>query len=74
MNDRMGNNISKPIKKFNFSVQEQRLIREAKYIDRKIWKPTSMKKEISLIIKQTALYSLIPRLKLYPWASHIWIL
>ena len=53
----MGNNISKPVKKFNFSVQEQRLFREAKYIDQKIWKPTSVKKEISLIIKQTALYS-----------------
>ena len=53
----MGNNISKPVKKSNFSVQEQRLIREAKYIDQKIWKPTSVKKEIILIIKQTALYS-----------------
>ena len=37
--------------------KRDRLIREAKYIDRKIWKPTSVKKEISLIIKQTALYS-----------------
>ena len=55
--ERMGNNLSKPVKNFNFSVQEQRLIREAKYIDRKIWKPTSVKKEISLIIKQTVLYS-----------------
>ena len=53
----MGNNISKPVKRLNFSVQEQRLINEAKYIDRKIWKPTSVKKEISLIIKQTVLYS-----------------
>ena len=53
----MGNNLSKPLKKFNFSIQEQRLIREAKYIDRKIWKPTSVKKEISLIIKQTVLHS-----------------
>ena len=52
----MGNNLSKPVKKFNFSIQEQRLIREAKYIDRKIWKPTSVK-EISLIIKQTVLHS-----------------
>ena len=57
VNEKMGNNISKPVKKFNFSVQEQRLIREAKYIDQKIWKPTSVKKEISLIIKQTVLYS-----------------
>ena len=57
MNERMGNNLSKPVKKFNFSIQEQRLIREAKYIDRKIWKPTSVKKEISLIIKQTVLHS-----------------
>ena len=32
-------------------------LERAKYIDRKIWKPTSVKKEISLIIKQTALYS-----------------
>ena len=53
----MGNNLSKPVKKFNFSIQEQRLIREAKYIDRKIWKPTSVQKEISLIIKQTVLHS-----------------
>ena len=53
----MGNNISKLVRKFDFSVQEQRLIREAKYIDRKIWKPTSVKKEISLIIKQTVLHS-----------------
>ena len=53
----MGNNFSKPVKKFNFSIQEQRLIREAKYIDRKIWKPSSVKKEISLIIKQTVLHS-----------------
>ena len=53
----MGNNLSKPVKKFNFSIQEQRLIREAKYIDRKIWKPSSVKKEISLIIKQTVLHS-----------------
>ena len=53
----MGNNLSKPVKKFNLSTQEQRLIREAKYIDRKIWKPTSVKKEISLIIKQTVLHS-----------------
>ena len=67
----MGNNISKPVRKLDFSVQEQRLIREAKYIDRKIWKPTSVKKEISLIIKQTVLHSLIPRLKLYLWASNI---
>ena len=57
VNERMGNNLSKPIKKFNFSIQEQRLIREAKYIDRKIWKPISVKKEISLIIKQTVLHS-----------------
>ena len=57
VNERMGNNKSKPVRKFNFSVQEQRLIREAKYIDRKIWKPTSVKKEISLIIKQTVLHS-----------------
>ena len=53
----MGNNLSKPVKNFDFSVQEQRLIREAKYIDRKIWKPTSVRKEIMLIIKQTVLYS-----------------
>ena len=53
----MGNNLSKPVKKFNFSIQEQRLIREARYIDRKIWKPSSVKKEISLIIKQTVLHS-----------------
>ena len=53
----MGNNISKLVRKFNFSVQEQRLTREAKYIDGKIWKPTSVKKEISLIIKQTVLHS-----------------
>ena len=53
----MGNNLSKPVQKFNFSTQEQRLIREAKYIDRKIWKPSSVKKEISLIMKQTVLYS-----------------
>ena len=52
-----GTIISKPVRKFNFSTQEQRLIREAKYIDQKIWKPTSVKKEISLIIKQTELYS-----------------
>ena len=57
VNERMGNNISKLVRKFDFSVQEQRLIREAKYIDRKIWKPTSVKKEISLIIKQTVLHS-----------------
>ena len=38
-------------------MQEQRLIREAKYIDRKIWKPSSVKKEISLIMKQTVLYT-----------------
>ena len=57
VNERMGNNLSKPVKKFNFSIQEQRLIREAKYIDRKIWKPTSVKKEISLIMKQTVLHS-----------------
>ena len=53
----MGNNLSKPVRKFNFSMQEQRLIREAKYIDRKIWKPSSVKKEISLIMKQTVLYT-----------------
>ena len=53
----MGNNLSKPVKKFNFSTQEQRLIREDKYIDRKIWKPSSVKKEISLIMKQTVLHS-----------------
>ena len=53
----MENNLSKPVKKFNFSIQEQRLIREAMYIDRKIWKPSSVKKEISLIIKQTVLHS-----------------
>ena len=53
----MGNNLSKLVKKFEFSIQEQRLIREAKYIDRKIWKPTSVKKEISLIMKQTVLHS-----------------
>ena len=57
VNERMGNNLSKPVKKFNLSTQEQRLIREARYIDRKIWKPTSVKKEISLIIKQTVLHS-----------------
>ena len=57
VNERKENNLSKPVKKFNFSIQEQRLIREAKYIDRKIWKPTSVKKEISLIIKQTVLNS-----------------
>ena len=53
----MGNNLSKPVKKFNFSTQEQRLIREAKYIDREIWKPSSVKKEINLIMKQTVLHS-----------------
>ena len=53
----MGNNLSKPVKKFNFSTPEQRLIREARYIDRKIWKPSSVKKEISLIMKQTVLHS-----------------
>ena len=58
----MGNNLFKPVKKFNFSIQEQRLIREARYIDRKIWKPSSVKKEISLIIKQTVLHSLFLRL------------
>ena len=57
VNERMGNNLSKPVKKFNLSMQEQRLIREARYIDRKIWKPTSVKKEISFIIKQTVLHS-----------------
>ena len=53
----MGNNLSKPVKKFTFSIQEQRLIREVKYIDRKIWKPSSVKKEITLIMKQTVLHS-----------------
>ena len=53
----MGNNLSKPVKKFTFSIQGQRLVREAKYIDRKIWKPSSVKKEISLIMKQTVLHS-----------------
>ena len=53
----MGNNLSKPVRRFNFSIQEQRLIREARFIDRKIWKPSSVKKEISLIMKQTVLHS-----------------
>ena len=53
----MGNILSKPVRRFNFSMQEQRLIREARFIDRKIWKPSSVKKEISLIIKQTVLHS-----------------
>ena len=53
----MGNNLFKPVRKFNFSMQEQRLIREARYIGRKIWKPSSVKKEISLIMKQTVLHS-----------------
>ena len=53
----MGNNFSKPVKNFNLSIQEQRLIREARYIDRKLWKPSSVKKEMSLIMKQTVLHS-----------------
>ena len=57
VNEKMGNNLSKPVRKFNISTQEQRLIREARYIDREIWKPFSVKKEISLIMKQTVLHS-----------------
>ena len=58
----MGNILSKPVRKFNFSMQEQRLIREARYIDRKIRKPSSVKKEIGLIMRQTVLYSLFPKI------------
>ena len=70
----MGNNLSKPVKKFNFSIQEQRLIREAKYIDRKIWKPTSVKKRGKFNNKTNCVTFLISRTNLYLWASHLWIM